>query len=350
MTDDLAYVLPFCHLDDDLFKLAVFELSHGPIHFNYDRLESLYFNPLIDTSTIASSIDLDPDEQFLHPSVHSSSYFVIDQFNELISKPDTNAFSMIHLNARSLSQNFDKLTDLLHTIDLDFSVIGISETWIRAKTDYSDYIQLDGYTFTHNCRSERNGGGVGIYVNNSSSFKQRKDLDVFNSEIMESIFIEIIRPKQSNIIIGTIYRPPDSDIQLFIDNLANLLAKISNEQKICYLMGDFNLDLIKYQQHSYTNDFVDTMYSHFFLPLITRPTRITSYSATAIDNIFTNNLTAYEQSTNGILFADISDHLPIFSLQPEKLKLKDLTNIQRIKRDITTRTKAAFNSELIACN
>ena len=46
-------------------------------------------------------------------------------------------------------------------------------------------------------------------------------------------------------------------------------------------------------------------------PLITRPTRITSNTATLIDNIFTNNLDTY--SFSGLLFTDISDHLPIFS-------------------------------------
>ena len=54
----------------------------------------------------------------------------------------------------------------------------------------------------------------------------------------------------------------------------------------------------------------DIMYSNMFFPLITRPTRITSNSATLIDNIFTNNLDTY--SFSGLLFADISDHLPIF--------------------------------------
>ena len=49
-----------------------------------------------------------------------------------------------------------------------------------------------------------------------------------------------------------------------------------------------------------------------FFPLITRPTRITSNTATQIDNIFTNNLN--NLSLSGLLFCDISDHLLIFTL------------------------------------
>ena len=47
-------------------------------------------------------------------------------------------------------------------------------------------------------------------------------------------------------------------------------------------------------------------------PLISKPTGITSHSATLIDKIFTNNISA--SSDNGIIINDLSDHLPIFTL------------------------------------
>ena len=42
-----------------------------------------------------------------------------------------------------------------------------------------------------------------------------------------------------------------------------------------------------------------------FFPLIIRPTRIISNTATLIDNIFTNNLNNF--SVSGLMFCDISD-------------------------------------------
>ena len=94
-----------------------------------------------------------------------------------------------------------------------------------------------------------------------------------------------------------------------MSKVSELLAKISKEPKSCYLLGDFNFDLLKYQQHSSTSKFLDCMFSHSFLPLISQPTRITSHTATLIDKIFTNHLP--HAAINGIFFADISDHLPI---------------------------------------
>ena len=52
-------------------------------------------------------------------------------------------------------------------------------------------------------------------------------------------------------------------------------------------MGDFNLDLIKSEHHPATGDFLNSMNSLGYHPLIALPTRITPSSDTLIDNIFT---------------------------------------------------------------
>ena len=77
-------------------------------------------------------------------------------------------------------------------------------------------------------------------------------------------------------------------------------------------MGDFNLNLINFQHHQTTGEFLDGLYSNMFLPLITRPSRITCHTATLIDNIFLNDF--FDRSRSGLLISDISDHLPVFSI------------------------------------
>ena len=73
------------------------------------------------------------------------------------------------------------------------------------------------------------------------------------------------------------------------DYFTNLLDIISSENKTVVLLGDFNADLLKYDRNSNISDFLDSMYFSLLLPLIFSPTRITSSSATLIDNIFTSN-------------------------------------------------------------
>ena len=69
------------------------------------------------------------------------------------------------------------------------------------------------------------------------------------------------------------------------------MQKIPKENKLIFRMGDFNVNLLKYDLHSHTNDFINTMISHYLLPHILHPTRITDHSATTIiDNIFLTTL------------------------------------------------------------
>ena len=78
-------------------------------------------------------------------------------------------------------------------------------------------------------------------------------------------------------------------------------------------MGDFNLDLLQYnRRHIPTQEFIDSLFSHAFFLLISKPTRLTSYFATLIDNIFTNNLS--QNVLNGISFLMIYQITYRFSL------------------------------------
>ena len=63
------------------------------------------------------------------------------------------------------------------------------------------------------------------------------------------------------------------------------------------------------------------------------------YSATLIDNIFSNNL--YERISNGLLINDLSDHLPVFSITKEIQKAVNKTRYM-FKRNTTPDTISLF--------
>ena len=133
------------------------------------------------------------------------------------------------------------------------------------------------------------------------------------------MFIEIVKPQGKNIVTGVIYRPPNHDADEFLTMTNELLTKISKENKICYLMGDFNLNLMNHQSHSATGEFLDALYSNMFFPLIMRPTTITPHSATLIDNIFVNQ----GMDCFSLIFLTISLFF-LFSSTPQCLPLTKL--------------------------
>ena len=115
---------------------------------------------------------------------------------------------------------------------------------------------------------------------------------------------------------------------------------MQNEKPV-YLMGDFNINLLNEDVH--TNDFLNIMSSNSLYPSITKPTRITSNSATLIDNIFT-----YSKSyqTSGIIITDISDHLPVFITTDLKLHRNNIDKLETEVRQFNAENMKCFKSEL----
>ena len=73
----------------------------------------------------------------------------------LHSQDQIKPFSLLHLNARSLQRNFKNLQSYLMTLEYEFTVIGVSETWLH---DFiCDLYNLPGYNFIENHRSHRSG-------------------------------------------------------------------------------------------------------------------------------------------------------------------------------------------------
>ena len=67
--------------------------------------------------------------------------------------------------------------------------------------------------------------------------------------------------------------------------LTPLLSRINKEKKICLLMGDFNINLLKSDTKSEVSEFFDNLSSHFFAPYSLQPARLASVSITLIDNV-----------------------------------------------------------------
>ena len=68
--------------------------------------------------------------------------------------------------------------------------------------------------------------------------------------------------------------------------LNKLLKNISKEQKPVFFLGDFNVNLLNYNEHNQAKKVLGSLASDSFMPLILQPTRITRHSNTLIDNIY----------------------------------------------------------------
>ena len=105
----------------------------------------------------------------------------------------------------------------------------------------------------------------------------------------------------------------------YLNSVSEKLLREKNKHII--LMGNFNVDLLKYTADTSTAQFQDQMYSSSLLPQITSPTRSSTKSKTLVDNTFSTD--SPEEPISGNIITSISDHLAQVLLFPiEKTKGK----------------------------
>ena len=128
----------------------------------------------------------------------------------------------------------------------------------------------------------------------------------------EFLFVEIdTGPKNKNIIIGNLYRSPSFKPDSFTEKLSEILQVLDKDNnKNILLMGDVNIDLIQHGSNVHVQSYFNMVSQKGFIPVISRPTRITEHSMTLIDHIFSNSMSNFLKS--GILKDPFADHLGVF--------------------------------------
>ena len=118
----------------------------------------------------------------------------------------------VPFNIHSLACNFGRLLIFVirfwqNNVHLKSSCISVSETLLQNSFYNCD---IPGYNFVHSPHLNKVGGSVGIYVTRELELRMRDDLSLKGENCAESLFIEIHRPNEKNIlIIGTLHHPPD---------------------------------------------------------------------------------------------------------------------------------------------
>ena len=214
------------------------------------------------------------------------NYLEIENINEIeLVKGDLN---ILHLNIHSIQAKKDQLIQLINTFNKEGHIIDVlllCETFMNDKTINKS--RLKNYTLAaYEYRKKLKQGGVAIYLRKGIKFINRNDLNIFKEGELESCFIEIIRnEKKKNIIIGELYRIPNTSEKDFLEDYDNLLKKINKENKELVIGTDQNIDYLKINTNSNSNALFEMNLEHKLLPTVTRPTRITHQTATLIDNI-----------------------------------------------------------------
>jgi len=104
----------------------------------FTKLKNLTFNPFSRNNNgktyLTLNSDLDPDQNYYNQiitQVESCDYHDEDTFKCMTKDSKGDEFSVLHLNTRSILNKFDDLKAYLNSLEYEFSVIGLSETWLN---------------------------------------------------------------------------------------------------------------------------------------------------------------------------------------------------------------------------
>ena len=282
-----------------------------------------------------------------------SNYYSLESFLQKNGKIN-NCFSCLSINIRSLVNKFTDLEELITELNSDnfkLSLIALQEIW-NIPENYSlkieNYKPLNFRSRDPTGQDMNCGGGIGIFIHEKYHYEPIPQISLFQARFFESQFLKVYISEYKYIIVGNLYRPPLSDIKMFIDKLEELLNLISSDPNLkqnddIILLGDFNIDLIKYSSNLETSRYLDLLNSIGLTSCISLPTRIAKNSATLIDHIFLKKTDSYLNS--GILQYAISNHLPTFLLK----KITELPKNQMQKvyfRDMSQKNSSKAKEEI----
>ena len=227
-------------------------------------------------------------------------YFEIFELkNEFVQRK--NSFSCYSHNIRSINGHWDDILDIMGSVKpIKFSVLAFQEIWSISRVyEIPGYCKLEYNTRDKNASINPNcGGGGGLFIDEKyKDYEILSDASIFIPNVYESIWVKIRIKDGQDKIIGNVYRPntaPLANLSQAIEIHNSILENLQNDRvhSKCdiHIVGDFNINILNFETHSQTNDYINSQISRSFIPLITLPTRINNQSATLIDHIWSNKI------------------------------------------------------------
>lgn len=206
---------------------------------------------------ITPNDNLDPDSNYYNENLETKC-FSPSEFKSF--SKNNNDFSILNLNIRSMEKNFENFKDLLQRLNFKFHVICLTETWQKG-----DKMNISKLNIPRTAENRR-GGGVCVFIQKSITYKRLQNLNVNNTDC-ESMCVEIINKNSKNLILNVMYRPPSGKFKQFKNHLKEFLNNISRSNKLCYIVGDFNLNLFDYSSNNKIKIFINTILQHNLIPV-----------------------------------------------------------------------------------
>jgi len=267
------------------------------------------------TSLLTSN---DPDEDDLNmPEINHSSYYDIDEFNQLNESTLLEDFLIMSLNCQSLRAKHSAIELFLDSLNKKPHVLILQETWL-GHADSISHLKIPNYKIISQCKRISAHGGLAIYLHDSIP---HSPLDInCVSDIFECQFIELCIPvagqTTKSVVIGNIYRLPiniNDNYEQFTNEFVGILNNFAENNKNVIIAGDYNINLLQINDRPIIREYLDSVMSCGFLASISLPSRFGFSGCSLIDNFIMKVTPESLSQTPGLITSAISDHLIYFT-------------------------------------
>ena len=228
----------------------------------------------------------------------------VDTFTNSIDT-NTKIFNLLHMNIRSIKQNFDDLLSLLESYECNYcDIVILSECW---KVHCPENFNIPGYTSHYNFADINKNDGLFVFVKSSiiSSFSDLK----FE---LSGISMCRISFEHNNVFyaVNALYRPPSTNVGLFLRDINQYFLETRHTQ-IEIFVGDININLN--ENSDVTAEYVALLGQHGFVSCINDATRCEGNSNSCIDHIFLKRKLKLDKMKfqSYVIHASLTDHFPI---------------------------------------
>lgn len=270
---------------------------------------------MVNTEELVSDLDTFEISKNVTCSPEQSSKFI---------HQGSKSISILHVNVRSVNCNFDSLTVLLQRTNIACDLIVLSECWLSKVTSECPY--LENYTSYKSTYKNQNDGVI-IYA--------RKHLVWSVTEVNVCDANCLIAKRGTVFALVAIYRSPSThNVKPFLASLDNLLISLSAIKSVV-LVGDININIRPNSLDPNSDDYLNALASHGFLPAHLCPTRL----ANCLDHVMVRST---KKSTTLVFDSPFTDHIPLlFNIElvckNNKWKhYKERTNILEAVNDTET--------------
>ena len=136
---------------------------------NQDETFKSFESNFFSFESVLSSAKTDPDKNFSNDKLQQtdSPYFSVENFIAISEQLNKDNFSILHLNIRSLNASNDNFREFLGSLNGNFMVIVLTESWYDETANENSLLSLNNYYSVHQERNKKKVAAFAFIYTNS---------------------------------------------------------------------------------------------------------------------------------------------------------------------------------------